>query len=64
VFPEELKVLEQFTHSQAATQVDPQRPPSRDTMVTWHDKVGGERDNAGRRLFTPTTVQKSAKLGH
>jgi len=37
----------------AAVEVNPAAPPSRETLNFWHGRVGGPRDSAGRRIFTP-----------
>jgi hypothetical protein len=41
-----------LSQSMAAALIDPQLPPSRDTLQVWHDRVKGPRDTAGRRIFT------------
>lgn len=42
----------------AAQVIDPERPPSRDTLQVWHDRVEGPRDSAGRRIFTDEICEK------
>jgi len=37
----------------ALLEIDSQNPPSVATADTWHDRVGGPRDTARRRIWTP-----------
>jgi hypothetical protein len=48
---------EYLTQTGAAVAIDPERPPSPDTLVRWHDRVKGPRDGYGRRIWTSQIVE-------
>jgi len=41
-----------LTQAAAAVLIDSERPPSRDTLILWHDRIRGPRDTYGRRIWT------------
>lgn len=47
-----------LSETRAALLIDPDRPPSGDTVRTWHDRVGGPRDTNGRRIWTPEICER------
>jgi hypothetical protein len=47
-----------FSQTAAAPRVDPNCPPSVDTLRLWHDRLGGPRDSAGRRIYTDEMIER------
>lgn len=47
-----------YTQGAAAHAIDPERPPGADALRRWHDRIGGPRDTAGRRIFTAEVCEE------
>jgi hypothetical protein len=41
-----------LTQTAASVIIDPKNPMGPDAMVRWHDRIGGPRDTARRRIWT------------
>ena len=53
----ETAAMTYLTQAAAAVLIDRESPPSRDTLILWHDRIAGPRDTYGRRIWTPAVCE-------